>query len=175
MNIDLLCKDQTEIYGEWFVAKPLTKPFIMRVKDAFSVLCGNGVCVTFTESVNLSDIVKDRLKILTKLHNNLQSTIKENNENIIKVVELKLTRELQKMSVSFVGNDLKIKNYDLSVNKQDNLILTDGSKVMDAYLHADIAKFYEDVKFKFLYDKILSLFKDINTIIINMNKKETDE
>lgn len=175
MNIDLLCKNQTEIYGEWFVAKPLKKPLLLRFKDAFSVLCGDGMCVTFTESVNLTDIVKDRLSILTNLHNTLQHNIKENSDNIVKVVELKLTRDLQKMSVSFVGNDLKIKNYDLSINKQDKLILTDGSKVMDAYLHADIAKFYEDVKFKFLYDKIISLFKDIDNIIINMNKKETDE
>ena len=43
MNIDLLCKTQREVYGEWFIAKPEIEPFWMRLKSAFKVLSGEGV------------------------------------------------------------------------------------------------------------------------------------
>lgn len=174
MNIDLLCKTQREVYGEWFIAKPEIEPFWMRLKSAFKVLSGEGVCVTFTENVDICNIVKDRIKDLLQSYKQLQKIIQNNDSNIISVAEMKLSRELLKLSVSFVGSELKIKNYDISINKQNQLILTDGSKVLDSLLESDIMRFYEETKFKFLYDKILITFKDIEKNIEYMKTKEND-
>lgn len=175
MNIDLLSKSKTEIYGEWYIAKPEPKPLWLRLKDAYDVICSKGVCVTFTENVDLSELIANKLQILINSHNKLQEAIKNCPTDVSKVVDTKLTRELHKLSVSFVGNDIKIKNYDLSLNKQKRLIISDGSKMLDAYDISDISKMYEDSKFKFVFNKTMDIFWENEKTITYMTTKENSD
>lgn len=172
MNADLLCSTKTEIYGEWFVAKPERKPLLMRIIDAYYVLTGKGVCVTFTETLNVMDVVNKRVKELIKRHNQLQDIIKKQPTNIVKVVETKLTRELQKMSVSFVGNEVKLKKYDVLHNNQNKLIISDGVKNLNCDEISDMSLFYEEVQLRFVYSKIMDIFSDVEKTIKYMKESE---
>ena len=165
MNADLLCSTKTEVYGEWIIAKPETKPLWMRLRDSIDVITGKAVAVTFTENISINDIVLKRIQELISTNYTLQKLILDQPENVKRVSETKLTRELQKLSVSFVGNEIKIKKYDILINNQFKLIITDGSKTLDANSQEDMCIFYEDVKLKFIYNKVMDIFWEIEKTI----------
>lgn len=49
--IDNLFNNKAELYGNWYISRPLIPPLPTRLKDAWQVLVGNADAVTFAEQV----------------------------------------------------------------------------------------------------------------------------
>lgn len=47
--IDSLFNNKAELYGNWYISRPLIPPFSIRLKDAWQVLIGNADAVMFME------------------------------------------------------------------------------------------------------------------------------
>ena len=49
--IDRLLNIKTELHGNWYISRPMTPPFPVRLKDAWQVLIGNADAVVFAEQI----------------------------------------------------------------------------------------------------------------------------
>jgi len=165
INADNLVQTQTEILGEWYIAKPLTAPFIMRLKDAWKVLVGDAQAVSFTEVIDVKEMMIDKIKTLYNLNEEFNLKNKKCNEAQKKILGTKLDKNLSGIKLS-IGKDnnnkvLNISDYTFIIFDNGNMTV-EMNGVNKTYDNEILSNIYKDTKFKFIFDKTVSIYKDLD-------------
>lgn len=164
INADNLVKTQTEILGEWYISKPLTSPFMMRLKDAWSVLLGDAQAVSFTEVIDVKEMMIDKINTLYELDEEFKKNNKKCNEAQKKVLSTKLDKNLTgiRLTMGFDGSSKVITMGEYTFIITDKIMTVELNGINKTYDNEILSKIYKDVKFKFIFDKTTSIYKELD-------------
>jgi hypothetical protein len=160
INIDDFSKSTQVIYGESCIIRPDNGTIVERIVDAFKVISGKYTAVDFTEDINIKPIIE--VKLYEVLYMNVEfNKFNKIPESIQTVLITKLQRELGKIGVSFDdGSGIKINQYTIDYTKR-NLTVKHGDIEIDVNDNKELGKFFETIKFKYIFDKIKTTFEEI--------------
>jgi hypothetical protein len=166
-----LCQDRTIIDGKWYVAEPEIAPLFTRVADALSVLFGNAHALKFEDKIDFEKIMNDGVVDIIKVCKEVKTKI-EDNPSIKSTIDKKLTREISKLGVSVIAEELKINGYTFVGG--NSLTVSTDSGIIDLSDEVELVKLYETSKFNFVYEKIMRVYSDIKKNIDYMSKPDMD-
>jgi hypothetical protein len=164
-NVDELSNNKVKIFGQECIAKPLIRPFWLRVKDSIKVITGEAVAVTFTENIQIKPLIQHNLnkvfeekkefnKILRRIGN-----LPKDKRSTINVLKLKLVKDLSKMGVEFINDDeIKIRKYTFNNNK---FSIKRDDEYIDIKDNETLGNLWESLKIKYICDRILQIFESI--------------
>lgn len=176
-NIDLLFSTRTEILGEWYVAKPLQGPLLSRIKDAWAIITGKAVAVSFTEMVEVSELLKDKMNVLQKHVDEFKSNLEDIPENVSNVLQTKYDKEIKKLGVELTRTDDMLRLYKdgIVIKYEDDKItlIEEGEIIIDD--NTKMGELYTEFRFKYIHDRLVSVLVELDKNREYMLKDDEEE